>query len=200
MAKRRINWDAVEPLFRKGVLSNYEIAAQYAADHVNSQTWANTVSESAIRNRAKTKGWEKNLSGKVKDRVKEKILRSKLRAAQKGKSAALSDDQIIEAAAEAGSEIIFRHQQEIITLKELEDKFLIELGSDPTKLHFASYQGEISSEVVSLTVSEKAKTLKDLAEVRAKRISLERQAHNLGDDPGSAGEMSHEDWLREMGA
>jgi predicted secreted protein len=36
-----------------------------------------------------------------------------------------------------------------------------------------------------MTVSEKAQTLKALAEVRAKRIALERQAHNIEEGQGA---------------
>lgn len=68
----------------------------------------------------------------------------------------LSDNEIIDKAAEVGSGVILRHRKEIKALLELEESFLIELGGTPTRGQFASFQGDISSINVNLTVSEKA--------------------------------------------
>ncbi|WP_022667905.1 hypothetical protein [Desulfospira joergensenii] len=179
MPRKLIDWDSIKPLYRLGTLSNYQICEQYEQDHKNSQTWKKTVTEAAIRKHAKIKKWKKNLAGKVKKEIQEKLVRTEVRTANQDN---LSDDEIIENAAEAGSQVIFRHRKEIRCLIELENKFLLELGTDPTKLHFATYQGDIFSEECDLTVSEKAATLKNLTEVRAKRIALERQAYNLDEE------------------
>lgn len=176
-----IDWDSVEPLFRLGALSNCAICRQYEADHKNSQTWKPTVAESAIRKQAKAKGWKKNLAGKVQKEIKERLVRFGMR--DTGQCAPnLSDKEIIDQAAEIGSNVLLRHRIEIKALLELEEAFLIELGGTPQRGQFASFQGDISSIEVDLTLPEKVKTLKDLAAVRAQRIALERQAFNIKDD------------------
>ncbi len=181
--RKLIDWDSVEPLFKLGTLSNYQICSQYAEDHKHSQVWKQEITEGSIRNRAKTKGWKKNIAGKVQKQIKEKVLRKSLRKDDDLRNKKnLTDKEIIEEAAEIGSEVILRHRKEIKALLELEESFLIELGGTPTRGQFASFQGDISSIDVNLTVSEKAKTLKDLAAVRAQRIALERQAFNIKDD------------------
>ncbi|MCP3940547.1 MAG: hypothetical protein GY710_03580, partial [Desulfobacteraceae bacterium] len=94
--------------------------------------------------------------------------------------------------------IVLRHRAEIKALLELEEAFLIELGGKPQKGQFASFKGKISSVDVDLTVSEKAKTLKDLAGVRAQRIALERQAFNIKDDTEpDDGKQEDNKWIFE---
>jgi len=97
MAKRKfIDWDSIKPLWCSG-MSNCEISRQYAADHVHSQTYRQTVTEAAIRKQAKAKKWQRNIANKVKDRVREKLVRSEVRTSNKK---GMSEDELIEAAAE----------------------------------------------------------------------------------------------------
>lgn len=180
--RKLIDWDSVEPLFKLGTLSNYQICSQYAEDHRHSDVWKQNITEGSIRNRAKTQGWQKNIADKVQIQIKEKVLRKSLRNDDLRNKKKLTDKEIIEEAAEVGSNVILRHRTEIKALLDLEESFLIELGGTPTRGQFASFKGGISSIDVDLTVSEKAKTLKDMAAVRAQRIALERQAFNIKDD------------------
>jgi len=199
MTKRRkfIDWDSIEPLYRAGALSLHDICAQYEADHVNSQTWKKTVTHAAILKQAKKRNWTRNLAEKVQKRIKEKLVTEPVTTCNNDKRA--SDEEYVERAAEVGTSVVLRHQREAASLLEHEDRLLSELAT-ATKLYITQYQGEIVKKSVSMTVYEKAQTLKALAEVRAKRIALERQAHSLNDDSGLSGAKSHEDWLREIGA
>jgi len=181
MAKRKfIDWDSVEPLYRLGKLSNCEICRQYAADHEHSQTWKTTVTEAAIRLRAKAKGWERNLADRVRTKVKENLVRTPLRDSNQEKQ--LSDQEIIDKAAEIAADVVLRHREEIKALLNIENALLEELSNGPKKLYLSTFQGEILEKEVSLTVKEKSATLKDLAAVRAQRVTLERQAYNLNDN------------------
>ncbi len=177
--RKLIDWDSVEPLYRIGYLSNCAICRQYEADHTHSQTWKPTISEKAVRNQAKKKGWQKNLADKVQKKVRENLIRTSIRASDKE---SFTDDEFIDQAAEIGTGVLLRHRVEIKALLELEEAFLIELGGTPTRGQFASFQGDISSISVDLTLPEKVKTLKDLAAVRAQRIALEREAYNIKAD------------------
>ncbi len=180
MAKRKfIDWDSIEPLYRGGALSIYKICDQYEADHVNSGVWKTTVTHAAIIKKAKEKKWTRDLAGKVKNRINEKLVTNLVTNSNKDKR--FSDNDIIEHAAEAGSQVVFRHREEIKVLLRHEDELLKELLQGPKKLYLSTFQGEILSKEVDLTVTEKSTTLKNLAAVRAQRIALERQAHNLDD-------------------
>lgn len=179
MAKRKpVNIAFIEPLYRVGALSNYEIAAQYGKEHEGSDKWKPTVSESFVRQLAKNHGWEKNLSERVQKRVRENLVRSESAHMRTNRTA----EEIISQAAEIGSNVVLRHRDEVAALIEHENKLLEELGGEPTKVHVSSYQGDVTETVLGLTVREKAETLRALAQVRAQRIALEREAHNL-DEP-----------------
>ncbi len=181
MARRKyVDWDSIEPLYRAGFLSLSKICDQYRADHVHSQVWKQTITHAAILKKAKQKKWSRNLAKKVTQRIKEKLVTDLVTDCNQR-----SDDEIIEQAAAAGTQVVVRHRKEILVLLKHEDMLLLELGSDPKKLHFASYQGAITSKRVNLTVMEKSVTLKNLVAVRAQRIALERQVHGL-DEAGAA--------------
>lgn len=190
MAKR-VNWDFIKPLYRAGKLSNREICRQYADAHTSQDEFRPTVDEKSIREKAKKdpNGWSKNLADKVKDKIKENLVRTQVRTADPG----LSDDEIIDHVAGIGSGVIQRHRNEIKALIQHENRLLTELTENPGKVHISSYQGEVIKTELEMTVLEKAATLKALTQVRAQRIALERQAYNLNDD--EAKDNGHEDWL-----
>ena len=194
MAKRKyIDWDSVEPLYRAGSLSIHKICDQYEADHVNSQVWKKTIHHTAIIKKAKQLGWTRNLAKKVKDRIKEKLVTSLVTSGEQNKS--LSDNDIIEQAAEVGSNVVLRHRKEIFDLLKYEADFLKELSEKPKKLYLSTFQGVILEKEVGLTVTEKSVTLKNLAAVRAQRITLERQAHSIDTDDEKE---DYEERLREL--
>lgn len=186
--RKYIDWDSIEPLYRAGLLSLNEICAQYEADHKHSQVWKTSVTHAAILKKAKAKGWKRNLANRVKERTKEKLVTSLVTSCNQSDNQGISDDDIIEKAAEVGREVITRHMKEINALLSIEDSLLNQIDT-AKKSYLANYQGKIISKEVDLTVKEKSATLKDLADVRAKRIALERQAYNLDDDK-SVSEMS----------
>ena len=175
-AKRKfVDWDSIEPLYRSGAMSNYEICGQYEIDHANSQVWKKTVAESAIRKQSRTKNWKKTLAEKVKKQIKENLVRSEVRSANQN----LSDTEIVEKAAEVGSNIVLRHRKEIAALMVQEGNLLKALGIDIDKD----------------TLKDRTIILKNITDIRSKRIALERQAHSLNDS--SSAEQSFEDWLNE---
>jgi hypothetical protein len=184
-AKRKlVDWDSIEPLF-KLEMNNCDICRQYEADHVHSQVWKLTVAESAIRKKAKENGWKKNLAPQVKQQIKEHLVRDEVRDNDDDShqpKEGLSDNEIVDRAAKSGSSVILRHRKEIVALLELEDELLDELKDKPMKSYVGNYQGDIITKEFSLTVTEKSTALKNLAAVRAQRITLERQAHNLDDE------------------
>lgn len=184
--RKYIDWDTIEPLYRAGVLSLNEICAQYMADHINSQVWKTTVTHAAIIKKAKQKKWTRDLAGKVQKRIKEKLVTSSVTIDKSCNK--ISDDEFIEQAAEAGTKVILRHQREIAALIAHEERLLLELET-AKKLFITQYQGDVVQKEIDMTVKEKSSTLKDLAAVRAQRIALERQAHNL-DDKSTADDVS----------
>ena len=170
MTKRReIDWEAIEQEYRANQLSVAEIARK------------NDISHQAIFQRAKRKGWERDLTQQVKQRVAQKLVAD---VADRN----VTDDNITEAAAERGANIIRSHRKDIQALRKLEGHLIAELDDKPTKLYLAQYQGKVIEKVVGLTASERAMAANNLANVQHKRIQLERQAYNLNEGSGEVGD------------
>jgi hypothetical protein len=164
--RKQIDWERVEIEYRAGKLSLREIAK------------ASGCSEGAIRKRAKTDGWERDLSKRIEEEVRNKLVRSEVRKAER-----VPEKEIIEAVATRSANIVLAERKDLEELRALENKLMAELDGTPTKLFIAQYQGGIVEKVVELTVTEKAATLSSLAGVRAKRIELERKVWGVV-DPG----------------
>jgi hypothetical protein len=164
-------WDAIEQEYRAGQLSLGEIAARYNTKH---QT---------ISIRAKRKQWTRCLSDRVKKLVAEKLVADVANGNTKA-----SDDDIAEAAAERGKEVVLLQRKDIANLRRLEKSLIDEIQNNPTKLYLTQYQGRVIEKIVGLTASERAMAANNLANVQHKRISLERQAFNL-DDKGALDDL-----------
>jgi len=89
--RKKIDWEKVEAEYRAGMLSIREIARR------------NDCNDRSIRKKAKKEGWERDLSRKVREKVRSKVARSQVRTAA-------SEKEIIEAAATAGAQIIELHR------------------------------------------------------------------------------------------
>lgn len=160
---KKVDWESIEKEYRAGQLSNVEIGKRYG------------VSEGAIRKKAKQFEWEKDLSQQVRKKVREKLVRSEVRENN------ANSEEIIDAASNRGVEIIKLHRKDINNLKSEEQKILKELGNNPQRTWVGQYQGKIVSKNFSITVTDRAQALNNLANVQHKRIQLERQAWNLND-------------------
>jgi L-rhamnose mutarotase len=116
-AAKRIDWDSVEPLYRAGQLSNYEISRQYARDHVHSQVWRTTVTEAAIRKQAKLKKWQKNIADRVRLLAEERLVRETVRT--DSDSSEITESELIERAAAKPVEIRLGQRRRVIDLMEV---------------------------------------------------------------------------------
>jgi hypothetical protein len=86
-----VDWEAIETLYRCGVLSIREIAKTHG------------LSDGAVRKRAKRDGWDRDLAAKVNTKVRsELVVRSEVRSTQD----AVSERTMVEAAATADWESI----------------------------------------------------------------------------------------------
>lgn len=164
-AKRsKPDWERVENEYRAGVLSIREIARQHE------------ISESNIRRKAQAENWNRDLTEKVRKKVRDKLMRTQVRTPN------ASDNEVIEENSNIQVAVINLHRKDIAALRELEAQLVEELKNEPTKLWIGQYQGEIVKKVVGLTASERAQAANNLANVQHKRIQLERQAFNIDDD------------------
>lgn len=164
-AKRKFtNWDAVHELYKIGNLSLAGISEQYKADHQNSVRFKKTVSDVAIMKKAKEEKWSKSLAGKVQNAIQEKLVNAVVSNTNQKK-----DKEIVEEAAKVGAGVVMLHRKQIAALTAHEDRLLEELGA-------------IKNKKTLKDLKMKSAILKDITQIRAQRIALERQAHNIKDD------------------
>jgi len=161
--RKKIDWERIEAEYRAGMLSIREIARR------------NDCNDRSIRKKAKKEGWERDLSKKVRQKVRSKVVRSQVRTAA-------SEKEIIEEAATAGAQIIELHRVGIKNLRKLEEELTRELRDSPTKLYLSRYGGEIIEKEYGIIVTERISALQALANTMHKRIQLERQAYNLDEE------------------
>lgn len=177
-----VNWDFIEPLYRTGGLSNYEIARQYELTHINSDKYKPTVTEAAIRDRAKRKKWDRDLTEKVRQRTEAKLLREGLRKCEDGGEAAkASDEDIVEAAAETRAQVVKLHRRDLTELESLEADIIRRLREDETQVIVGWYEGAASEHHVKMGLLERCKAYRELVTARSKRILLSRISWGLDD-------------------
>jgi len=183
-AKRKTHdWERIELDYRAGVKSLREIGA----DH--------SISEGAIRKRAKRDGWTRDLAQKIQSKADELVRKSEVRTEVRT-DCAVSERETIEANASAVAQVKIAHRGDIrrsraITmslLEELEQQTVAEqvalLEQLGTIMRDEDERGvdklnDLYHKVISLP--QRAKTMKDLGESLRVLIGLERQAFGMDD-------------------
>lgn len=171
-----IDWEAVEREYRAGVVSVREIARKFE------------VSDTAIHKRAKAEGWERALASKVREAVREKLVRSdSLQAGlQPGRA---TDAEIVDASASLITGIITSHRRDLTQLHGLK-RILAERLSQV--LHGIKPDGPCLGEKES-----PGDLLEKLSRVTSRLIPLERQAHNLDEREPAGGRSPIDTAVRE---
>jgi hypothetical protein len=173
--KRVIDWERIEFEYRAGQLSVNEIAKR------------NSITEAAIRKRAKRDSWTRPLADKVRRAVREKLVRDDGSNAPRA-----TDAEVIEAASERGSELIKTHRKDINSLRCLCADMANELKD------IRDHQNDIEADIQAETLNDKDRlrrtrmmravslygrsgVLTNLSQVMAKLVPLERQAFSIDD-------------------
>lgn len=152
MAKKRADWEAIEPRYRTGVESLRMLATAF------------DVTEGAIRQWAKKEGWERDLSAKVKERTESLLRKAELRNLLRNDPAQkMGAREEVEIAATARTNAILSHRSDIVALRRKARDYQEELDSC----------GEDLGKRVSI--------LKMLADTQKTLISIEREALGIDD-------------------
>lgn len=175
------DWERIELDYRAGVKSNREIGAEHG------------VTEGAIRKRAKAQEWVKDLAGKIQAKAEELVRRDAVRAEVRANQVA-SEKSVVEANAQAIADVRLAHRKDIGRARALTNTLLDELAkqTDPDTLVLLHELGELLRseddngqdrrndlymKVISL--SERSKTMKTLAESMQKLVDMERTAFGM---------------------
>lgn len=175
----KVDWEVVETDYRTGQYSNRELSRLHGA------------SESYIRKKAKDGGWTKDLTAQVRTRTREKAVRKsvtdtvakKREEAGEDTEAPLTDNEIIEAAAENGAQVIGQHKNRIGKFQGITTRFaeLLETQLASGTITMMAKSGEPVE--IDVPLDYVGKSLANGTMALQRLIELERQAHNLDNDP-----------------
>lgn len=191
------DWEAIEADYRAGIKTLRQIADE------------NGITHGAINKRAKRDGWERDLSKKIQSKA-DALVSKALVSTPVSKESLVSERQIVEVNAQAVADIRLAHRHDIHRARRLTNALLSELEgqTDPETLAALQELGELMRredergqdklndlyhKVISL--SERSKTMKTLAESQQKLIDMERTAFGMdkmpdGDSGGAGGQQA----------
>lgn len=187
MAKRRpkADWEAIEREYRAGLLSIREIAKR------------NDCSDTAIRKKARQEGWDRDLSSKVRAKVRTKLVRTKVRTPQP------SENEIVETAAEEAFQVETLQRADISRYRNISNKLLDELEAqtdgagviDQAKLALEqSDMVGLATAVEKMTsLPERIRSFAQASTALKNYITLERQAYSLDDSSPPPGTNPDDD-------
>ncbi len=194
-AKNAPDWERIELDYRAGIKSLREIADGSGVSHVT------------ISKRAKKAGWTRDLSQKIQAKADELVNKATVNK-DVNTANAVSERATIDGNAQAVADVKLAHRRDIHRSRRLANALLDELEkhTDPTTLELLNELGELLRSpddagqdklndlyrrIISLP--ERAKTAKTLAETLRITVDMERQAFGMdakgadGAAPGTAG-------------
>lgn len=188
MARKEIDWEAVEREYRAGQLSMREIGRQCSVD------------VSAISRKAKLRGWKRDLSDQVRKEVNARLVTD---GNADGNS--VNTHEAVDVAARRGVEVVRQHRQSIAGLNRTADTIKAQLDAFLETGPATGEDGKPKCPRIFFGKTDGvANLLKALVDTTSKAISLERQAFNLdapgGDEKGKSGVLalpqpvSSEEW------
>lgn len=174
--KPRIDWEVIERDYRAGVLSIRGIAESH------------NISDKAVRNKAKAKGWQRDLSSKVNEKVRTDLVRSES-APEDNKT----EREIVEVAAATVVQVVRGHRAKIRQgneLVELLTKQLMDVAGRREEFELqieSECEEDRSSErknrlMKAVSLSTHSTIAVNLANAAKTWIGLERQAFNIKDE------------------
>ena len=198
------DWERIELDYRAGIKTLRQIADEHGITH------------GAVNKRAKRDGWERDLSEKIHakaDALVSKAAVSSEVSSEVSTDTRLREQAVVDANAHAVADVRLAHRRDIRRARKLTNALLDELEqqTDPETLALLSQLGEMLcnpdektgrdklNELYNAVISlpERSKTMKVLAESLQKMVDMERQA--FGMDAKDSGGGDAPPWAaREM--
>lgn len=179
------DWEAIEADYRAGIKTLRQIAEENGITHV------------AINKRAKRDGWVRDLSAKIQAKADDLVTKALVTKSVTTETK-VAERQLIEANAQAVADVRLAHRKDIHRARRLTNALLSELEgqTDPETLAALQELGELMRreddrgqdklndlyhKVISL--GERSKTMKTLAESLQKLVDMERTAFGMDNAP-----------------
>jgi len=155
--KRVIDWESIEREYIPAIRSLRDIANQFG------------IAESAIRDRAKRYGWERNLEEKIKAK-KESLLRKDELRKSTAQTSKITEKEIIESAATIQATVILEEREDVKRLAKI-------CESLEKQLELIADDKESAEDL-----EKKARINKTLIESRDKVFNMRRRNYGINDN------------------
>lgn len=157
----KVDWEAVEKEYRANQLSVREIGRRYG------------VSDKAIRNKAKSNGWQRDLGDEVSKRARMESVRTEVRTA----NASYSEEEVVQQFAQRSAEVEQMQRGQMGRLLALGEALLEEV------------------QTAELDLPKRTSCYRDLSQAAARLIPLQRQMYRLDEQES---DESYEAQLRRL--
>lgn len=191
----KADWETVEKDYRAGILSIREIAKQHA------------VSEGAIRKKAKLGDWQRDLTDKVREKVRAELVRTEVRNVN-AQDKVRTEREIVDGAAATVVHVVREHRKDIATGRGIVSLLMSQL------IDVAGQRSEFEQAIEIETADDKtterrnklmkavsipmhAATVRDLSTAMKNLIGLERQAFNINGSEDKPPEPATADQVNE---
>lgn len=185
-APKKVDYDRIEAGWRAGLLSPHQLAAKYTAET------GEKVSHAAIIKHFKKQGIARDLSEKIKDRANSMVTEAMVTGKVTAKPS-IPDATIIEEGSMQVANVQLSHRRDIGRARELTNALLDELQeqTNPATREHLEVLGELLRDPDAsrdrlnelyqavITLPERSKTMKVLAESLQKLIDMERTAFGM---------------------
>lgn len=179
MARKLIDWEAVEVQYRAGIRSLKDIGNEFG------------VSDAAIIKRAKRDSWSRDLAAKIQAKAEAKVSAAMVSAEVSAQTKA-TEHAIIEANAQAIADAILAHRKDIRRNRGLANKMLAELEAQTDSPELFGQLAELMHSSDSdapdklndlyrkvISLPSRIDSAKKLAETLRVTIALEREAFGM---------------------
>jgi hypothetical protein len=185
MAKKTVDWDAIEPHYRAGIRSLKEIGEEFE------------VSDAAIIKHAKKKGWTRDLRAKIAARAEAKVSAAAV-SAEVSAAKTANQEQIVEANAEAIFRIRMAHRSAAGKFQTLVQEMVKEIEVQTMDPALFAELGDLMNQGLNdkgradkvaeayqrvIALPGRVDTMKKLVEAFEKLVKLEREAFGLAAVP-----------------
>lgn len=175
------NWAIIEADYRVGIKS----LRQIAGDH--------SITEGAIRKRAKKEDWVRDLAERVRQRADELVRKEAVRSEVR-ENTRVPEREIIETNAQMQADKLLEHRADIVRYRRLCQTMLAELEAESENPEIFAELGEIlgspdekgqdrlnEAYKKAISLPQRIDGVKKLAETLKTLIGLERQAFGISD-------------------
>jgi hypothetical protein len=188
------DWESIESHYRAGVLSVRQIAIN------------ESISEAAIRKRAKEHGWKRDLTERVQQAVRQKLIaepvdeaevqaRKDARQAERAEAREpVAADDIVEEASNTVVQVVREHRKTIKESRQLLETMLVQLTDAVAQREELELEIEQATEndespkrrhryLKAVSLPTHVVALRDLSLTLRNLVALEREAFGVGDAP-----------------